>query len=137
MKKLLALLLAAMLLLTGCGKSAKPAEMVTLDVGMLAPLFAFIGVAMVVFLKAPRAHHIGKILFRLLCAHAGEGGRIDEGLQFQGSVAQDAQHQHQDWKGGKHQKIAGAGRVCGDLIDMRHFQQLLAVLTQRPPARTP
>ncbi len=37
-------------------------QLIALDVGMLAPLFAFIGVAMVVFLKAPKAHHIGKIL---------------------------------------------------------------------------
>ena len=32
------------------------------DVGAMAPLFAFIGVAMVVFLKSPKAHHIGNIL---------------------------------------------------------------------------
>lgn len=37
-------------------------QLIALDVGMLAPLFAFIGVAMVVFFKAPKAHHIGKIL---------------------------------------------------------------------------
>ncbi len=37
-------------------------QLIALDVGMLAPLFAFIGVAMVVFLKAPKSHHIGKIL---------------------------------------------------------------------------
>lgn len=37
-------------------------QLIALDVGMMAPLFAFIGVAMVVFLKAPKAHHIGKIL---------------------------------------------------------------------------
>ena len=30
--------------------------------GALAPLFAFIGVAMVVFVKMPRAHHIGQIM---------------------------------------------------------------------------
>ena len=36
--------------------------LISLDVGMLAPLFAFIGVAMVVFLKAPKAHHFGSIL---------------------------------------------------------------------------
>ena len=36
--------------------------LISLDVGVLAPLFAFIGVAMVVFLKAPKAHHIGNIL---------------------------------------------------------------------------
>ncbi len=37
-------------------------QLIALDVGALAPLFAFIGVAMVVFLKAPKVHHIGKIL---------------------------------------------------------------------------
>ena len=36
--------------------------LISLDVGALAPLFAFIGVAMVVFLKSPKAHHIGSIL---------------------------------------------------------------------------
>ena len=36
--------------------------LISLDVGMLAPLFAFIGVAMVVFLKSPKAHHFGSIL---------------------------------------------------------------------------
>lgn len=37
-------------------------QLIALDVGALAPLFAFIGVALVVFLKAPKAHHYGKIL---------------------------------------------------------------------------
>ena len=37
-------------------------QLIALDVGMLAPLFAFIGVAMITFLKNPKAHHIGKIL---------------------------------------------------------------------------
>ena len=37
-------------------------QLIALDVGMLAPLFAFIGVAMIVFLKAPKIHHIGKII---------------------------------------------------------------------------
>ena len=36
--------------------------LISLDVGAMAPLFAFIGVAMVVFLKSPKAHHIGNIL---------------------------------------------------------------------------
>lgn len=36
-------------------------QLIALDVGMLAPLFAFIGVAMVVFIKAARVQHIGKI----------------------------------------------------------------------------
>ena len=37
-------------------------QLVALDVGLLAPVFAFIGVAMLVFLKNPKAHHIGQIL---------------------------------------------------------------------------
>ena len=37
-------------------------QLIALDVGARAPLFAFIGVAMVVFVKMPRAHHIGQIM---------------------------------------------------------------------------
>lgn len=37
-------------------------QLIALDVGILAPLFAFLGVAMIVFLKMPKAHHFGKIL---------------------------------------------------------------------------
>ena len=37
-------------------------QLIALDVGMLAPLIAFIGVAMVVFLKVPKVRHVGKIL---------------------------------------------------------------------------
>ena len=37
-------------------------QLIALDVGAFAPLFAFIGVAMVVFLKAPKMRHIGTIL---------------------------------------------------------------------------
>lgn len=37
-------------------------QLIALDVGMLAPLFAFFGVSMVVFLKSPKAHHFGEIL---------------------------------------------------------------------------
>ena len=37
-------------------------QLIALDVGMMAPLFAFIGVAMIVFMKSPKVHHIGKIL---------------------------------------------------------------------------
>lgn len=36
-------------------------QLIALDVGMIAPMFAFMGVAMVVFLKAPKIRHIGKI----------------------------------------------------------------------------
>ncbi len=36
-------------------------QLIALDVGMMAPLFAFIGVALIVFLKAPKIHHYGKI----------------------------------------------------------------------------
>ncbi len=37
-------------------------QLIALDVGALAPLFAFVGVAMVVFLKRPQIHHYGNIL---------------------------------------------------------------------------
>ena len=37
-------------------------QLIALDVGALAPLFAFVGVAMVVFLKKPQIHHYGSIL---------------------------------------------------------------------------
>ena len=37
-------------------------QLVALDIGLLAPLLAFLGVAMIVFLKAPKIHHVGKIL---------------------------------------------------------------------------
>ena len=36
-------------------------QLIALDVGMIAPLFAFIGVAMIVFIKVPKVNHIGKI----------------------------------------------------------------------------
>ncbi len=38
------------------------AQLITLDIGMLAPMLAFLGVAMIVFLKVPKLHCVGKIL---------------------------------------------------------------------------
>ena len=37
-------------------------QLIALDVGVLAPLFAFIGVVMVVFIKKEKVHHIGQIV---------------------------------------------------------------------------
>ncbi|MDD3339151.1 MAG: Na/Pi cotransporter family protein [Lachnospiraceae bacterium] len=37
-------------------------QLIALDAGMIAPLIAFAGVVMVVFLKKPKLHHIGSIL---------------------------------------------------------------------------
>ena len=37
-------------------------QLIALDIGTIAPLIAFIGVAMVVFVKKPMAHYIGTIL---------------------------------------------------------------------------
>lgn len=37
-------------------------QLIALDVGAIAPLIAFLGVSMIVFLKSPKVHHIGKIL---------------------------------------------------------------------------
>ncbi len=52
-------------------------QLIALDVGMLAPLFAFIGVAMIVFLKNPKVHHIGKILAGLGVLFIGMGMMSD------------------------------------------------------------
>lgn len=37
-------------------------QLIALDVGVLAPIFAFLGVVMIVFLKKPTAHHYGQII---------------------------------------------------------------------------
>ncbi len=36
-------------------------QLIALDVDVIAPLIAFLGVAMIVFLKSPKLHHFGKI----------------------------------------------------------------------------
>lgn len=48
-------------------------QLIALDVGMMAPLFAFFGVAMVVFLKSPKAHHYGEIIAGLGVLFIGMG----------------------------------------------------------------
>lgn len=52
-------------------------QLIALDVGILAPIFAFIGVAMIVFLKSPKVHHIGKILAGLGVLFIGMGMMSD------------------------------------------------------------
>ena len=52
-------------------------QLIALDVGMLAPLFAFVGVALIVFLKAPKAHHYGKIFAGLGVLFIGMGMMSD------------------------------------------------------------
>lgn len=52
-------------------------QLIALDVGMLAPLFAFIGVGMIVFLKNPKVHHVGKILAGLGILFIGMGMMSD------------------------------------------------------------
>ena len=52
-------------------------QLIALDVGMMAPLFAFAGVAMVVFLKNPKAHHYGKIIAGLGVLFIGMGMMSD------------------------------------------------------------
>lgn len=37
-------------------------QLIALDVGVLAPIFAFIGVLLIVFFKRPAAHHYGQII---------------------------------------------------------------------------
>ena len=52
-------------------------QLIALDVGMLAPLFAFCGVAMVVFLKNPKSHHYGEIIAGLGVLFIGMGMMSD------------------------------------------------------------
>ncbi len=63
-------------------------QLIALDVGMLAPVFAFIGVAAIVFFKNPKLHHYGKIVAGLgvlfigmnMMSSSMEGLRESEGF---------------------------------------------------------
>ncbi len=52
-------------------------QLIALDIGAIAPLIAFVGVAMVVFLKNERVHHIGKIAAGLGVLFIGMGMMSD------------------------------------------------------------
>ena len=52
-------------------------QLIALDVGMMAPMFAFLGVSMVVFLKSPKAHHYGEIIAGLGVLFIGMGMMSD------------------------------------------------------------
>ena len=52
-------------------------QLIALDVGMMALLFAFFGVSMVVFLKNPKAHHYGEIIAGLGVLFIGMGMMSD------------------------------------------------------------
>ncbi len=52
-------------------------QLIALDIGAIAPLIAFVGVAMVVFLKSERIHHFGKILAGLGVLFIGMGMMSD------------------------------------------------------------
>lgn len=52
-------------------------QLIALDVGVIAPLIAFIGVGMIVFLKSQKVHHIGKILAGLGILFIGMGMMSD------------------------------------------------------------
>ncbi len=62
-------------------------QLIALDVGMIAPLMAFIGVAMIVFLKSPKVHHIGKILAGLGVLFIGMGMMSDAMVPLRESQA--------------------------------------------------
>ena len=52
-------------------------QLIALDVGMMAPMFAFVGVAMIVFLKNPKLHHYGGIIAGLGVLFIGMGMMSD------------------------------------------------------------
>lgn len=61
--------------------------LIALDVGAMAPLFAFCGVAMVVFMKKPKIHHYGQILAGLGILFLGMGMMSDSMLPLRESEA--------------------------------------------------
>ncbi len=52
-------------------------QLIALDIGLIAPLIAFVGVAMIVFLKNEKLHHIGKIMAGLGVLFIGMGMMSD------------------------------------------------------------
>ncbi len=60
-------------------------QLIALDIGVVAPLIAFLGVAMVVFLKNEKIHHIGKILAGLGVLFIGMGMMSDAMLPLRDS----------------------------------------------------
>ncbi len=62
-------------------------QLIALDIGVVAPLIAFFGVAMVVFLKNERIHHIGKILAGLGVLFIGMGMMSDAMVPLRESQA--------------------------------------------------
>ncbi len=60
-------------------------QLIALDIGAIAPLIAFLGVAMVVFLKNEKVHHIGKILAGLGVLFIGMGMMSDAMLPLRES----------------------------------------------------
>ncbi len=61
--------------------------MIALDIGVIAPLIAFVGVAMVVFLKKEKLQHLGKILAGLGVLFIGMGMMSDAMVPLRESQA--------------------------------------------------
>lgn len=62
-------------------------QLIAMDVGMMAPLFAFVGVVMIMFLKLPKAQHFGQILAGLGVLFIGMEMMGDAMLPLQESQA--------------------------------------------------
>ncbi len=62
-------------------------QLIALDVGAMAPAFAFIGVAMIMFLKTPKARHIGMIMAGLGVLFIGMNTMGDSMKPLQNSEA--------------------------------------------------
>ncbi len=60
-------------------------QLIALDIGVIAPLIAFVGVAMIVFLKSEKVHHIGKICAGLGVLFIGMGMMSDAMLPLRES----------------------------------------------------
>ena len=62
-------------------------QLIALDVGVLAPLFAFVGVVMAVFLKGPKVHSTGQIIAGLGVLFIGMGMMSDSMLPLRDTPA--------------------------------------------------
>ncbi len=60
-------------------------QLIALDIGVIAPLIAFLGVAMIVFLKSEKMHHFGKIMAGLGVLFIGMGMMSDAMLPLRES----------------------------------------------------
>ena len=103
-------------------------QLIALDVGMMAPLFAFFGVSMVVFLKNPKAHHYGEIIAGLGVLFIGMGMMSDAMKAEHNNYCGATNNNKEEWvySYGEHPQyvLFGDWQICfqtyADLYNLEH-----------------